>query len=109
MNRLLFALLAGCLAAGLDSLPMIIQKMPRMSIISACAQCVVVALVIFYVKAPFPDWLAGALASLLLAVPVVLMIASSEPKSIVPVLAMQTVLGFLDGLALAFLKSKNLV
>lgn len=109
MNRFLFALLTGCIAAGLDSLPMVIQKMNRMSILSACAQCVVVALLIFHASAPMPDALLGAAVSFLCAVPVVIMIATSEPKAVIPVMAMQTVLGLLDGLALAFLKSKHLV
>jgi hypothetical protein len=55
MNRLLFALLTGCVAAGLDSAPMIVQKLPRMSIVSACVQCVVVALVVFYAATPLPS------------------------------------------------------
>jgi hypothetical protein len=109
MNRFFFALLIGCVVAAIDSLPMFFQRMPRMSIISACVQCVVVALVIFHVSAPLPDALLGALVSLLCALPIVLVIAANEPKSIIPVLAMQAGLGLLDGLALAFLKSRNLV
>lgn len=107
MNRLLLACGVGVIAAVVDIVPMIVKKLSPWQIASAGVECVVVAVVVFYSCFPVPDIVKGALVSLGCAIPVLLLVAQTEPKSIPVIVAMQLCLGALDGAALWLCTAKG--
>jgi hypothetical protein len=109
MNRLLFSLLAGILSAALDTVPMLVRKLPRASVLSAGIECLVVAILVFHLSTGLPDWLGGMLASVLCAAPIVVLVGSSDAASVIPIILTQAALGALDGLSLSFLVARNWV
>lgn len=96
MNQFWLSVITGIVVGGVDVLPMWLKKLPKASCLSAFIQYVVVAIVIFHIHLPaLPWWLAGAFVSLAMALPVLVLIAEKERKS-VPVIAVNAlVLGVL--------------
>lgn len=91
MNQFWLSLLTGLVAGGVDVLPMWLKKLPKSSCLSAFIQYVVVAIVIFHIHIPcLPWWMEGGLVSLAMALPVLVLIAEKERKS-VPVIAVNAV------------------
>lgn len=100
MKNLIITLLIGIIAGTLDILPMLKMKLDKYSISSAF---------LFYVFLPFIIvnvslydlvwWLNGGLIAILLAVPVIILVAKSDKKSIVPMVITSIVLGTLIGVA----------
>lgn len=104
MKIFLLTLLTGMVFGSIDILPMIKMKLDKFSIISAF---------VFYLIAPFiiyntnlfgmPWWLKGGGITLLLALPVVIIVAKDGIKSAMPIAIMSIVLGTLIGLVGRFL------
>ena len=96
MNHFWLSLGTGLVAGGVDVIPMLLKKFPKASCLSAFIQYVVVAIVIFHIHLPgLSWWLEGALVSLAMALPVLVVVAEKERKS-VPVIAVNAlVLGVL--------------
>ena len=98
MKNFLLTFIIGIIAGLIDILPMLKMKLDKYSISSAF---------IFYFFMPFVIlninlfgmawWLKGAVISLMLAVPVIIIAAKSDKKSIVPMFVMSIVLGTLIG------------
>lgn len=99
MNQFWLSLLTGVVAGGIDVIPMLLKKLPKASCVSAFIQYVVVSLVIFHINLPgVPWWFTGSVGSLAMALPVLVLVAGKERKS-VPVIAINAlVLGFLIAL-----------
>ncbi len=91
MNQFGLSLLTGLVAGGVDVIPMLLKKLPRASCLSAFVQYIVVAIVIFHIHLPgLAWWLEGGLVSLAMALPVLVLVAEKERKS-VPVIAVNAV------------------
>lgn len=94
------------MAAGiLDTVPMMLKKLPRSATISAFLQYLFVSVIIINIDLPgVAWWLEGGVISLMMAIPIVIIIAQSDKKSIPIILANAVVLGTLIGVAGHFLK-----
>jgi len=100
MKTFLLTLLVGVVSGTIDIMPMIKMKLDKYSITSAF---------VFYLIAPFivyntnlfrmPWWLKGGVVTLLLALPVIIVVAKNDMKATVPILVMSVVLGTLIGVA----------
>lgn len=99
MNQFWLSLLTGVVAGGVDVIPMLLKRLSKASCWSAFIQYVVVSLVIFHISLPgIPWWFMGSVGSLVMALPVLVLVAEKERKS-VPVIAINAlVLGFLIAL-----------
>ena len=104
MKAFLLTLLVGVVAGTIDVLPMIKMKLDRYSVLSAF---------VFYLIAPFviyntqlfglPWWAKGSVITLMLAFPVIILVAKDGPKAAAPMAIMSIVLGFAIGAAGHFL------
>lgn len=100
MKNFFVTLLIGIIAGTIDILPMLKMKLDKYSISSAF---------LFYLFLPFIIlnvnlygliwWLMGGLTAILLAVPIIILVAKSDKKSIVPMTITSIVLGTLIGVA----------
>jgi hypothetical protein len=103
MVTVLIGLCVGAGAGILDILPMLLRRLPARAIVSAFIQWLVLGLVIAHVRSPLPQWANGLAVGLLCAIPIVLIVSESEPKSVPIILATSTVLGALCGLAVGLI------
>ena len=101
MNFLL-TLLIGIGAGVIDVLPMIKMKVDKYSCISAFVYYVIVPFVIFGI-----NWfgkLRGGVVAILMAIPVIILVAKEDKKSPVAMTIMSIVLGSIIGVLGHFLK-----
>ena len=103
MNFLL-TLLIGIVAGVIDVLPMIKMKVDKYSCISAFVYYVIVTFVIFGINW-FGDlrWLKGGVVAFLMAIPVMILVAKEDKKSLVAMTIMSIVLGSIIGVLGHFL------
>lgn len=99
MKTILLTLLIGIVAGILDILPMLKRKLDIHSISSAF---------VFYLITPFiilninlfgmAWWLKGGIINLALAIPIIIIVAKEDRKSIPPMVVMSVILGTLIGI-----------
>ncbi len=100
MKELLFTLLIGVAAGIIDILPMLKMKLDKYSISSAFFQYIIAAFIIFNMELfHMAWWLKGGVITLVLAVPIIILVAKDDKKSIPPMVVMSVVLGTLMGIA----------
>ena len=100
MNRKIFLGIVLGIAAGLiDIFPMIIQKLPIHSILSAFSMWVVLGSLINTSTLKMKGILKGLLLSLLVIMPTAILIGEAEPLSLIPIGIMTVILGALLGFA----------
>jgi hypothetical protein len=99
MKTILIALIIGFIAAIIDVVPMIIQKIDKSACISAFVQWIVLGLIIPYVSWNMQPWLKGLIISELVTLPVMILVFAKDPKSVIPIFIFTAVLGTLVGLA----------
>ncbi len=104
MNFLL-TLLIGIVAGVIDVLPMIKMKVDKYSILSAFVYYLIVPFVIFGINW-FGNiwWLRGGVIAILMAIPVIILVAKEDKKSPVAMTIMSIVLGSVIGVIGHFLK-----
>lgn len=97
MNFLL-TLFIGVVAGVIDVLPMIKMKVDKYSCLSAFVYYLIIPFVIFKVNW-FGDlwWLRGGVTALLMAIPVIILVAKEDKKSPVAMIIMSIVLGSIIG------------
>ncbi len=98
MSKLLFSLAIGIIAGIIDVIPMIIQKIDKYANISAFVHWVVLGIIISYIKIPFSPWLKGLIIAELSALPIVILVAKTDIKSIIPILIISAILGIFVGI-----------
>lgn len=105
MNIILLSVLIGIVAGAIDALPMILKKLPKRAIVSAFLQYLFVSVIIINIDLPnVVWWIEGGLIALMMAIPIVIIIAETDKKSVPIILANAVVLGTLIALAGHFLK-----
>lgn len=105
MNIILLSVLIGTVAGAIDALPMILKKLPKRAIASAFLQYLFVSVIIINIDLPnVVWWIEGGLIALMMAIPIVIIIAEADKKSVPIILANAVVLGTLIALAGHFLK-----
>ena len=99
MDKLFFSAIIGLVAGGIDIIPMIMQKLPRYSTVSAFFHYFFVSIIILNVDIPhILWWLEGGVVGLALTIPM-LQVGHSDKKSL-PIIAFNAILlGTLVGLA----------
>lgn len=105
MNTILLSLLIGLIAGGLDTLPMILKKLPKSATLSAFLQYLFVSVIIVHIDIPgMVWWVEGGFISFMMAIPIVIIIAATDKKSVPIILANAIILGTLIGASAHFLK-----
>jgi flagellar biosynthesis component FlhA len=99
MNNILIALIIGIIAGIIDVVPMIIMKLNKYACLSAFTHWIVLGLIIPFVSWNVDPWLKGLIIGELMALPVVLIVAQNDKKSIPPILVMSALIGI--GVAIA--------
>ena len=99
MNNILIATIIGLVAALIDVIPMIIQKLDKTSCISAFIHYFVLGLIIPFVNWELTPWLKGMVISLMMALPVMVIVYSKDKKAIIPMTIFSLVLGAGIGIA----------
>ena len=100
MDKLLFSAIIGLIAGVIDIIPMIMQKLPRYSTVSAFFHYFFVSIIILNVDIThIPWWLEGGVVGLALTIPMLIQVGHSDKKSL-PIIAFNAILlGTLVGLA----------
>jgi hypothetical protein len=98
MSKFLISILIGLGAGLIDIIPMLIQKLDRYAIFSAFFHWLILGFVISYIQLPIAGWLKGLLLSEIMAIPIVFLVLKTEPKSVIPIFTMSSVLGILVGI-----------
>lgn len=103
MNFLL-TLLIGIIAGVIDILPMIKMKVDKHAILSAFVYYLVLPFVIFKINW-FSNlwWLRGGVVAILMAIPIIILVAKEDKKSPIAMTIMSIVLGSIIGVAGHFL------
>ncbi len=103
MNFLL-TLLIGIIAGVIDVLPMIKMKVDKYSTLSAFVYYLIVPFVIFGINW-FGDmwWLKGGVVCILMAIPVMILVAKEDKKSPIAMTIMSIILGSIIGVVGHFL------
>ncbi len=93
MSKLLISLGIGTLAGIIDVIPMMIKKLDMYANISAFVHWVVLGIIISYVQMPVAPWFKGLIIAELSALPIIIIVAKEDKKSILPIAIMSAVLG----------------
>ncbi|MFA5995760.1 MAG: hypothetical protein WCW27_03895 [Patescibacteria group bacterium] len=99
MRTILLSLVLGSIAGIIDIIPMLIQKLDKYATGSAFVQWVVLGFIITHVNIPGlqTGWLKGLIVAVLMSLPIVIIVAKTEVKSVGIILAMSAVLGSVVG------------
>lgn len=97
MKKLLVSITIGIFAGIIDVIPMIIQGLDWYSNISAFVFWVVMGIIISHSVLPIKNWIKGLTIGLISAVPVMILVFSDDPKSVIPMFIMSIILGSLVG------------
>jgi Flp pilus assembly protein protease CpaA len=105
MDTLSLSAMIGLVAGAVDVTPMIIQKLPRYSIIAAFLYFFFISIVIVNIDLPCVSWwLEGGLISLALMLPILIHVGATDRKPLPVIAANSVVIGTLIGIAGHFLK-----
>ena len=104
MDKLLLSVIIGFVAGIVDIIPMIAQKLPRYSIVSAFIYYFFISIVIVNIDLPYiPWWMEGGLISFALMIPMLIHVGHTDKKPL-PIIALNSiVIGTLVGIAAHFL------
>lgn len=106
--ELVFTIFVGIVIGAVAAVPMFLKKMDKANCWSAFVQYVVVTFIIFNTSLPqlnVNKFLSGPIISVLMALPMVVMIAKNEKKAVPIVLVNAVVLGLIIALMKHFCAS----
>lgn len=104
MDHFTLSLAVGAAAGILDVVPMIFQKLPARSCLSAFFVYFFAAIVVFYSDLPYlPWWADGMAVALMMAIPVLFTFTGRDRKAIPMVVFNALLFGFLIGAAERYL------
>lgn len=86
-------LLIGAVAATIDVVPMVIQKLEKSACISAAIHWIVLGFVIPSVQWDMAPWLKGIVLALMLMLPVAALVFSQDKKALIPMTVFSIILG----------------
>lgn len=94
----LLTLLTGVVFGIIDILPMLKMKLDKSATVSAFVFYLIVPFIVYNTDLfGMPWWLKGGVITLLLALPVIIIVAKNGIKEIIPIAVMSVVLGSLIG------------
>lgn len=97
--KLLLLLLMGIVAATVDVLPMVKMKIDKYSTVSAFVYHIIAPFILYYVDVAIPFWLKGGVIYLILALPMIILVARDDKKSVPIMGATSLVIGTIIGVA----------
>lgn len=97
-KKIIIGLIFGIIAGLIDVIPMIIKKLPLSADLSAFSLWVISGFLISTSELKLPSMLKGIIISFLLLIPAIIIIAWSDPKSIIPIGIMTLILSSFLGL-----------
>lgn len=99
MKKLITSLLIGAVAGIIDIIPMILQKLDRITFVSAFAFWVLMGFIIAHITLPIKNWKKGFLVAEFSIIPILILIAAVDIKSTIPVIITTAILGSLVGIS----------
>ncbi len=99
MNSFFIAIIIGLVAATIDVIPMIIQKLDKRSNISAFIHYLALGLIIPFVNWDMAPWLKGIIIAFITAIPTMIIVSSEDKKAIIPMIIFSVILGAAIGIA----------
>ena len=96
-RKVIIGLFIGVIAGIIDVTPMIFQKLSWDANLSAFSMWVVIGFFIAVTDFGVKGIVKGLIISFLLIIPVLFIIGSKEPRSLIPILIMTSILGALSG------------
>ena len=104
MDKLLLSIIIGFVAGIADIIPMIVQKLPKYSIISAFTHYFFISIVIINIDLPYiPWWVEGGLISFALMIPMLIHVGHADKKPLPIITVNSIIIGTLIGIAGHFL------
>lgn len=104
MSVFLLTLLTGVVLGTIDVMPMLKMKLDKSAIISAFVFYVIVPFIVYNTDLfGMPWWLKGGVITLLLALPVIILVAKDGMKGALPIAVMSVILGTLIGIVGRFM------
>ncbi|PQL95957.1 hypothetical protein C4S76_00220 [Apibacter adventoris] len=104
MNTLLLSIIIGLIIGSIDVVPMIIQKLPRYSIVASFLFFLFISIIIFHSNIPYLVWwLQGAIISIAMMSPVLIHVGATDRKPILIIALNTIILGTLISIAKYFL------
>ncbi|MBI5538761.1 MAG: hypothetical protein HY951_01780 [Bacteroidia bacterium] len=107
MKKATIGILLGIVAGIIDVTPMIIQKLTWDANISAFSMWVIIGFLISTVELKINSILKGIIISFLALIPCAILIGWQEPKALIPISIMTTILGALLGFLIHKITAKN--
>lgn len=98
-RRIRIGLLIGIAAGILDVIPMILQKITWDANLSAFSMWVVIGFFLAVVDIRVKGILKGVIISYITIIPTLFIVVGKEPKSLIPIILMTTILGVFSGYA----------
>jgi len=96
--KILLSFGLGAIAGIIDVIPMIIQKIDKYSTISAFVQWLILGFFITHIKIPGLDgWSKGLVTAVLMSLPIIILVAKTDPKSVIIILLTSAILGSIVG------------
>jgi hypothetical protein len=99
MTKLFISIGIGVIAGVIDVIPMLIQKLDKFSNWSAFVHWVVLGVIISYIQMPLAPWLKGLVVAEIAALPIIILVAKTDRKSIIPMMVMSAILGIAVGIS----------
>ena len=96
-KKIILGTVSGVAAGIIDITPMLIQKLPINSILSAFSMWVALGLIINTSSLKVNGVLKGLLLSILVITPAAILISQAEPAALIPIGIMTTILGAVLG------------
>ncbi len=94
MNQYVVAMIIGLIIGIIDIIPMILQKIPIQANVSAFLQYFFISFIVVFIDLPGIAWWAqGPIISLCMAIPVIIITAKEDSKSIFIIGSMSIILG----------------
>ncbi len=103
MKQFVFPILLGAVLGIVDVIPMIKMKIDNHSIISAFVFHLIMPLILYNIAIEsIPWWLKGAIIYFICAIPIVILVAKNDMKSVPIILVSSIVLGTISNVVLHY-------
>ncbi len=97
IKKIIISLIIGALAGIIDVIPGIIKKVDWHITLAGFTFWLTLGFVIAHVSLPLDNWLKGLLIASILAIPAIILMSATNPKTVVPMIILSIVLGSLVG------------
>ncbi len=107
MRKTIIGIITGVIAGVIDVIPMMIMKLTWDANLSAFLMWIVIGFITSRIELKINHMLKGILISYLVLLPSAILIGWNDPKSLIPIFVMTTILGGLVGFSINKLVPKK--